>query len=392
MCRLPDVPSGMESADRASLAPNRGRHRSLSWCVPGALSHTTFEFRVKSTVRAFLSSKWVAPVWSPLLGDRVSIFTLHRFRVPDVNPCGHDPAVLRSILERLRRERYTLLGLRELIDIFEERRPVPERSVVFTVDDGYFDFSAAAVGVFLEYDCPVTVFVPTGFMDGTCWLWWDQVAFMLQHTERPEIHAELERESLSLHLGDMEDRRRLANRLSERLTRVADVTKREFIVRLADAAEVELPAAPPAEYAALGWDQVRRLENVGVTFGPHSVTHPVLTHVTAAEASFEIGESWRVLRERTVRPLPVFCYPNGSAGVREVELVAASAISAALTTAVGYTSTEDFHATSRSRFTLARFPYPDGADSLCVMASGLSRLTHPVRRVMRGVPWVLDAH
>ena len=346
---------------------------------------------MKSTVRAVLSSKWVAPVWSPLLGERVSIFTLHRFCVPGLNPRGHDPHVLRSVLERLRAERYTLLGLGDLIAIFEERSPVPERSVVFTVDDGYLDFSAAAAGIFLAYDCPVTVFVPTGFMDGTCWLWWDQIAFIAQHTERQELAVELERQPLSLRFGESADRRRLADRLSESLTDVADVARREFIVRLAEAAEVELPPRPPVAYAPLGWDEVRRLESVGVTFGPHSVTHPVLTRTTAARMSFEISESWRVLRQHTRRPVPAFCYPNGGFDERAIELVEASGMLAALTTSVGYASPDAFHATGRARFTIRRFPYPDGADSFCVTASGLSRLTHPLQRMMRGAQWMAHA-
>jgi peptidoglycan/xylan/chitin deacetylase (PgdA/CDA1 family) len=312
----------------------------------------------------------------------VSIFTLHRFAVPGLQVRGHDPSVLGSILDRLRREGYHLMGLADLATQFAERRPVPRRTVVFTVDDGYRDFALVAADVFLKYDCPVTVFLPTGFIDGTIWLWWDQVAHIMLTTTKPSIAIELGNESLTLVMTDRADRLRTAHALSVQLTSLEEGTRVAFIGRLALAAEVRLPLAAPERFAPMDWAEARRLEGRGVTFGPHTVTHPVLTRTTHAQAATEISESWRVLRERLSGPVNIFCYPNGSFGDRELGLVAASGLGGGVTSAAGYASAHAFHRTATARFAIPRFPYPDDSDALCLTASGFSRVALSVRRAV----------
>lgn len=357
---------------------------SLPWESPASL-RSTCESRMKASVRALLSSRWVAPLWSSLLRGRVPIFTLHRFAVPDLQTHGHDPFLLRKTLERLRRERYNFIGLEDLVKNFNDRRRMPGRTVVFTVDDGYSDFALVAADVFLAYDCPVTVFVPTGFIDGVSWLWWDQVAHIALTTTKPTIGIALGNENLNLKFLDRTERLRIAHEVNLKLTSIEESMKREFICRFSLAAEVELPQSPPAGFAPMDWVDVRKLEARGVTFGPHSVTHPVLTCTTHVQAAEEIRESWRVLSERATRPVRIFSYPNGSFGDREINLVAATGLESAVTSAAGYASAQEFHKTPTTRFTVPRFPYPDGSDSLCLTASGLARVALPVQRAIQSV-------
>ena len=52
------------------------------------------------------------------------------------------------------------------------------RAIAFTVDDGYQDVAQVAAEIFLEYDCPLSIFLTTGFIDGHLWHWWDQIEFI----------------------------------------------------------------------------------------------------------------------------------------------------------------------------------------------------------------------
>jgi peptidoglycan/xylan/chitin deacetylase (PgdA/CDA1 family) len=77
------------------------------------------------------------------------------------------------------------------------------------------------------------------------------------------------------------------------------------------------------EYAALTWDEVRRLAGAGVEFGAHSKTHPILPLVED-EASIEeeiVGSKTR-LEQELGRPAIHFCYPNGDYDDAVVEVVA----------------------------------------------------------------------
>jgi hypothetical protein len=110
---------------------------------------------------------------SPLRLRCVTTLFMHRFAMPDLGVEGHDPALLAGQLEYLRRHRYRLMSLRELLQALDERTPIRENAVVFTVDDGYADFAEVGAPVFAAYDCPVTVFLVTDFVSGRLWYWFD---------------------------------------------------------------------------------------------------------------------------------------------------------------------------------------------------------------------------
>ena len=59
------------------------------------------------------------------------------------------------------------------------------------------------------------------------------------------------------------------------------------------------------------WDQVREMEANGIRFGSHTVTHPIVEGLAAPELQWQLSESKRQLRERTVNPSCWFCYPKG---------------------------------------------------------------------------------
>ena len=65
-------------------------------------------------------------------------------------------------------------------------------------------------------------------------------------------------------------------------------------------------------------------EKRGVTFGPHTITHPVLSSTGDEHARTEIVTSWKRVREELASPVPVFGYPHGRQrdfGPREMEIV-----------------------------------------------------------------------
>jgi len=111
----------------------------------------------------------LAPMLRAVGRGLVTIFTLHRFTDPEHGIVGHDPVALAKQLAYLRRYRYTLLSLSEVVDRITGRNGhSASPAVAFTVDDGYGDFVRIGARVFAEYDCPVTVFIPTDSWTAAC--------------------------------------------------------------------------------------------------------------------------------------------------------------------------------------------------------------------------------
>lgn len=311
----------------------------------------------------------------------ISIFTLHRFAVPELGQDGHDLKALRAGLEELRRKRYPILSLAEATQVLEEGTTRLRHAAVFTVDDGYIDLQTGAEA-FLAYDAPLTVFVTTGFVQGTTWMWWDQIAHVLGETRSREIVLDLSGQAWKLTVGDTAARRELARRLSIWCTAVPEDEKWRIIAALSEAAEVPIPAMPPARFAPLDWYGIRRLEAQGVDFGPHTLTHPVLIRTSDEQSRREIVQSWQVLKQETKRPLPVFSFPNGDFGEREIRSVAELGLQAAVSTRPNYAGVRAFRDRS-SLYSLPRFPYPEEPEPLCLTVSGFSRISTLIRRCLR---------
>ena len=316
-----------------------------------------------------------------LLRSRATVFMLHRFAVPDLEVSGQDPEQLRETLDYLRREGYQLLSLRNLVRRLQEDHSSLRRAVAFTIDDGYFDQVEVAGPVFAEFDCPVTTFVCTGFLDGEHWMWWDRIEAVFQRTRRRELRVPLgEREWHAL-WTDEAGRQAAQWSFTEACKSVPDAEKNAGIERLAAVAEVALPGSAPPAYAPMTWDQLRAAERRGMTFGPHTRTHPVLSRASDEQSPREIRDSLERLAQEARDPDPIFCYPNGQRGDfgrREIDTLTALGIEAAV---VGYSGYATRHEKgSEERFLLRRFSYsPEPLDFLqCV--TGFERFKSLMRR------------
>ena len=314
--------------------------------------------------------------------NRATIFCLHRIHDLDHGTPGHDPQTLRDVLGRLRREGYPLVGLQELFQWLAEGDRRASRAVAFTLDDGYADQAGLASNLFAEFDCPATVFVTTGFLDGRLWLWWDRIEYLLQHTRRPLLNVELGGTVLRYQRDEIRGYDLAQADFIARCKLVPDEEKGAAITRLAAAAEVDLPQHPPPSYAPMSWNELRACERRGFTFGPHTVTHPVLSRASDEQSHCEITQSWARLVTEARSPLPIFCYPGGDPweyGAREFATLRQLGLIGAVAGNQTYADGRTFQTGSDARFAVARFGYP--ADPLAVFqyASGLERVKQMLR-------------
>jgi peptidoglycan/xylan/chitin deacetylase (PgdA/CDA1 family) len=183
--------------------------------------------------------------------------------------------------------------------------------VVVTVDDGYSDFFDVAFPVFREYRIPAMLFVVSGFVSGSQWLWWDQLEFMLEGAPTGEIALNVAGSALRFDLRAPENRRKAWHAIADRCR---FLPHRDVLALLADVQQTLGRAStgqPPARYRAVTWDQIRAMAGEGMRFGAHTVTHPILTRLPLDEAAREIADSKASLERELAQPARVFCYPQG---------------------------------------------------------------------------------
>jgi peptidoglycan/xylan/chitin deacetylase (PgdA/CDA1 family) len=237
---------------------------------------------------------------------------------------------------RLVRERYRPVSLDDITRAMTQDG-VPDGSVAVTFDDGYEDNLTEAAPVLHAYGIPATVFVVTGYVGTEREFWWDALErILLTPGLLPEcLGLEAGKNRFRFELGTAAeytpaqmDANRRWNWRSE-----ADPTSRHSLFRrlsaflrpmqpsIRDRALHDLlvwagvDPTPRPTHRVLTRDQLRQLVGSGlINLGGHSVSHPVLSRLTARERRDEVVESRQFLNTVVDREVGHFAYPYGVAG------------------------------------------------------------------------------
>ena len=309
----------------------------------------------------------------------ITIFVLHRFRSPDRGVSGTDPAALAGALEYLRHHRIPIWDLATLLQDAAAGVPFPSRGVVFTVDDGYADFAEVGMPVFAAFDSPVTLFVPTGFIDRDYWFWWDRLEYAFQRTDRGVVQLDEGPAPIRFDCTTPEGRRASVHSLMQ-LTPLPHAAKPGIFRRLEAALGVPIPEAPPPEYEPAGWDALRSAVPQGLRCGPHTLTHPILWTASAKVMAAEISGSMITLRERMPAGYTgIFAYPQGSLSRRELDYLPSTGCPAAVLSDGGSVRLrEHLRSHPAARYLIPRQGFEDPAHRHRQAIFGIERLKQRV--------------
>lgn len=282
---------------------------------------------------------------SRLLGPMVSgfgaIFMLHRIEPPAPDTVfapnaalSVTPEFLDALLLHLEQLGIPVVTLDEACRRLQTRRN-GQRFVCFTIDDGYRDNYEVAYPIFRKHNAPFTVYVTTGFIDGTAWMWWyiaeaiirreDRVRFVSGGSETVLPAASLAEKHTAYQIiagvfRGLDEDGKLA--LAERMAEDYGIDNRDILAR-----------------EMMTWNMIREMSDSGlVEIGAHTVTHPMLRKKSEEAATFEIGASRDIIESRLGRPVRHFAYPFGdreSVGRREFAIVESLGFASAVTTRKG---------------------------------------------------------
>jgi peptidoglycan/xylan/chitin deacetylase (PgdA/CDA1 family) len=261
------------------------------------------------------------------------IITYHRFSEKDETDKVSAEAFDRH-LDYLS-SRYEILSLSRVARLMARGQTPPAGTAVITIDDGYYDAYEVAFPILRKYRAPATIFVATGFVDGWSWMWTDKMRYMTARTTLSELQVQVEGQILRLTCQDGPSRLKSAASVNALLKKLPNDVKERNIDRLAKDFGVELPKAPPDDFAPVTWEQLREMAAGGVEAGSHTVTHPILTNVEPLRLECEMRDSKSRLENMLGREAPLFCYPNGALNARVRRAVADAGYKCAVSTSHG---------------------------------------------------------
>jgi len=186
------------------------------------------------------------------------------------------------------------------------RNDVPPNAVAITFDDGYRDNYENAFPDLKRFGLPATIFLSTGAIDSKHTLWHDRVFDAFQRTNAKFISINRK----EYPLGSRVERFAALNEFRRYLRAFNycdwDSLIEQLIVRL----DVT-PDQFPANAEKLNWKEIEEMSRHNITFGAHTVTHPILTRLPLSEAVDEIITSKETIEAKLRFPIRLFAYPNG---------------------------------------------------------------------------------
>ncbi len=280
------------------------------------------------------------------------------------------------------REHFTVLALDRLLELWQaDRLDRREAYCVITFDDGWRDNYEFAFPALKQYEIPATIFLATDYIGTSRWFWPDQVAYVLGAQSRHSTPSEVAK-ALTAITAEMDGigaeehtalRRELgsggvvnADRIIEWCKELKQEVIREFVVRLGHELNVRLPD----RRVLLDWSEIREMAAHGVTFGSHSCSHRILTHLSRSEAEQELAASWQAMLQQEIKPVPVFCYPNGDCSQALKGLVRENGYLAGVGCEVGLEGRQPNDLLALKRITM----HEDGTSSPSLLAFALSGL------------------
>lgn len=195
-------------------------------------------------------------------------------------------SVFRSVCQYLKAS-CEVMPLAEMLRQSRAGQALPRSAVAITFDDGLASNYHLGFPVLRELGLPATIFLATGFLDGTHPLWFQEVdrAYTAMNASTPALFDKL-----------------------GQLKALPDPEMRAEVAKLTTGCSTPHPAVTQP----MNWDQVREMKAGGlVEFGGHTHTHPIMARCTVEQQREEIRQCRdRISAELGSTPT-LFAYTNG---------------------------------------------------------------------------------
>lgn len=241
---------------------------------------------------------------SPVQGE---IWCLHRV-VPErsVFPSNREleitPDYLVGLIENYKSKRWKFVDIDTILNkstFFGSKR------VNISFDDGFKDVYSYAFPILKRYGIPFTIYLSSGFPEGTADIWWMQLEQLVA--------------------GDVEKFEAIMKSAYDSDRPMADV------MHELTGSGIDLSLTKDL---ALSWEQLKEMAESGLcTIGSHALSHPGLTRLPENKVVSEIMDSKTVIEQRLSVSVKHFSYPHSMYDDSVISVIKDCGIASA---AVGY--------------------------------------------------------
>lgn len=263
--------------------------------------------------------------------NNVIVLAYHRVRDFDSETYTGDVELISALPEEFTwqvkhvRDHYSPITMEQLVDHYGTGKPLPPRPVLFTFDDGFADNALVVAPILEAAGVPGHIFISTGYVGTRNHFWFDWVVRAFCESKNDHIAVETIDREWQLSGLTLRARRaaaieflRLIKKLPHEMA-LAVRNELESISGLSQSTEADRLDRP------MTWEQIQDLKTKGISYGSHSVTHPILSQMSVASVTEELETSKRELEARLDDQCRTFAYPVGGKEECTDEILAAVA-------------------------------------------------------------------
>ncbi len=225
---------------------------------------------------------------------------------------------------------YRVISLRQMVEELDNP-PGSVQSVIVTFDDGYTGTYAGAFPILKQYSIPATIYLMTGSIETGDIPWYDRVFLQFQQATS-DLTLKLET-TRTFRLNGFASRVEAATAAVMYLRGIPDEERRIWCETLD-----RLIPLRRSERCMMTWEQIREMQAAGISFGCHTMNHPVLSRLSRDAVRREVAESKWLIENRLNVTVNDFAFPFGKpkdCGSIGAETFEQLGLQTAMTTIVG---------------------------------------------------------
>jgi glycosyltransferase involved in cell wall biosynthesis/peptidoglycan/xylan/chitin deacetylase (PgdA/CDA1 family) len=247
-----------------------------------------------------------------ILRSGSSVFMLHRV-LPKGEDC-YEPEMVTAkeafadFLDWLN-ENYRVVPLDQLVTLRGKSRDRKKPICALTFDDGWRDNFTHAFPLLKARGLPATIFLPVCFIGTNRHFWQERLWFCIREINKLPSTPDVLKESVRRFPWFAPDQTITSSygSLKSFLMTRASAEAEEFVEELASTVGVD----GISDRAFLNWDEVRLMQESGISYGSHTLHHVLLTNAAPRTMNDEIRQSRQELAERLKTDISGFSYPWG---------------------------------------------------------------------------------
>lgn len=208
---------------------------------------------------------------------------------------------------KLLRKFYEIISFQDLINgNFKKNK---RTKIIITFDDGYRCIYQYAYPVLKQYTVPATIFLTTEAVENKVPIWPDLLSYYMSATKISKLDLVIKNRPLIFEFSDIKSKLFTSKRLKELLKRISNNERLLLIREIEKNLKVDKPVDGILDM--LTWDEIREMSKNNITFGNHTMTHPILTQLSLDEVKLEIEGAQKTIKNKIGTSAPIFAYPNG---------------------------------------------------------------------------------